>query len=36
MGTPHIINTIVMAADYFTRLERLDLLDDDLVAALRT
>jgi len=32
MSTAYITNTIVQAAYYFTGLERMDLLDDDVVA----
>jgi hypothetical protein len=34
MSSAYIINTIVMAAYYFTGLERLDLLDDEMVKTL--
>jgi hypothetical protein len=34
MTNAYIVNTIVMAAYYFTGMERLDMLDEDIVAAL--
>ena len=34
MTNAYVVNTIVLAAYYFTGLERLDLLDDDIVNTL--